>query len=466
MRSFNGDRQLFDYFLEKLKTIEFEDRNVSYKVLNIVEDRFYFKITKESIIKKEIIDKFAKNLYQDARNKLINYSNVTNEGDFIIPQNHSFDVSPSAFATLLLGIRSNITVLSLGKIIDKLLNTAPSNASEIDRLLENYVSLKEERRNIVGSQIFDLYNEIQFGNLYFENDSYLKELIQNAIRSGKSIILIGPPGTGKSKIAEKICNSLKVSNYFVTAHSEWSVHDTIGGYTLQDSKNLIFEPGHFLKTFANQDNKTNLKWLIIDEINRADIDKAFGSLFSTFSGNRSITEYKDQQGRKIVIQFGNNDFLDHNEYYTYFIHQDWRMIATMNSYDKASLFEMSYAFMRRFAFIPVMIPKEITETIIFNYLECWQIEDDEYSNKVSKLWNIINKIKPFGPAIIEDIYKYLLVSNGNFTGALIAYVIPQFEGIPQEDIKSFYSDVTSNELLDESGKEILASFIKDFFGPI
>jgi 5-methylcytosine-specific restriction protein B len=37
--------------------------------------------------------------------------------------------------------------------------------------------------------------------------------------------------------------------------------------------------------------------------------------------------------------------------------KDWRLIATMNTFDKASLFQLSYAFMRRFAFIEVPIPE-------------------------------------------------------------------------------------------------------------
>ena len=36
----------------------------------------------------------------------------------------------------------------------------------------------------------------------------------------------------------------------------------------------------------------------------------------------------------------------------------WQLIATMNVFDKSLLFEMSYALMRRFAFIEVTAPDE------------------------------------------------------------------------------------------------------------
>ncbi|MFC4799447.1 hypothetical protein ACFPA1_08755 [Neobacillus sp. GCM10023253] len=47
----------------------------------------------------------------------------------------------------------------------------------------------------------------------------------------------------------------------------------------------------------------------------------------------------------------------------------------MNAFDKASLYEMSYAFMRRFAFIPVGVPKNITEVLVETYLIQWELRN-------------------------------------------------------------------------------------------
>src|SRR5699024_9645387 len=116
--------------------------------------------------------------------------------------------------------------------------------------------------------------------LGFENYDILIEQITSAIRSGKHIIITGPPGTGKSKLAKEICKLYQVDSMMATAASNWSTYETIGGYRPDQEGNLYFDEGIFLECVKDkQTNEPKNKWLIIDEINRADIDKAFGSLF-------------------------------------------------------------------------------------------------------------------------------------------------------------------------------------------
>src|SRR5207248_698763 len=53
------------------------------------------------------------------------------------------------------------------------------------------------------------------------------------------------------------------------------------------------------------------------------------------------------------------------------IRQTWRVIATMNVFDKSLLFEMSYALMRRFAFIEVPSPQpEVFAAIVRGSVKC------------------------------------------------------------------------------------------------
>lgn len=54
---------------------------------------------------------------------------------------------------------------------------------------------------------------------------------------------------------------------------------------------------------------------------------------------------------------------------------------------------------------------------------------------LAEVWNIINKYRRVGPAIIEDIARYVSV-EGDYTSAVILYVLPQFEGVMENDIKN------------------------------
>lgn len=311
----------------------------------------------------------------------------------------------------------------------------------------------------------DFNTPLDFQDLYFSNPQKLKSQISIALKSGKSIILIGPPGTGKSKIAKKIAESYEVDSKMVTAMSDWSSYDTIGGYKPDESGSLYFEEGIFLSSFKSRDGLNRNQWLIIDEINRADIDKAFGPFFSVLSGDDVELGLKDDKRRNIEIIMEENieggmEGLE-AESNQYIIPRDWRIIGTMNTFDKTSLYEMSYAFMRRFAFIPVAIPKGIDETLVKDFFDLWKIDlDGIVCGQVAGLWRIINKYRKLGPAIIEDIGNYIQ-QGGDFTSALVIYILPQLEGLFEEQIDAFVGELRGLEFIED--QEDLIESVEDLF---
>lgn len=309
--------------------------------------------------------------------------------------------------------------------------------------------------------------KIETRRLFFENNDILLSQISTSLKSGKHIILVGPPGTGKSKLAKEICESYQVEYEFITAVSDWSTFDTIGGYRPNVDGSLYFDEGILLKVLKSKGNE-KLKWLIIDEINRADIDKAFGPFFSVLTGDKVTLSLKTDSGKNIKIFPEEENIQEITDDNIYVLPKDFRIIGTMNTYDKTSLYELSYAFMRRFAFIYVGIPKNIDENLVERFLNKWEIEDKTINNinlkeGLTEIWNIINKYRPIGPAIIKDIANFVSL-EGDYTSAIILYAFPQFEGVMESKIKQFVKELLSSNIKDFSvNKEVLFNFVEDFF---
>ena len=83
------------------------------------------------------------------------------------------------------------------------------------------------------------------------------------------------------------------------------------------------------------------KWLVIDEFNRADIDKAFGSLFTAL-------EYRD-----VGIKIPSDEKYEPD---TIRVPKDYRIIGTLNTRDKNYLYKMSDALSRRFEIVQISPP--------------------------------------------------------------------------------------------------------------
>lgn len=176
-----------------------------------------------------------------------------------------------------------------------------------------------------------------------------------ALESGKHIMLTGPPGSGKTSlaflVAELAKHTFRSNGYLAaTATTDWDVGDTIGRYW-STPEGPIFREGFILEAIQRG------RWLIIDEMNRADFDKAFGPLFTTFA-NQPVTLPFKRVGHSSYLSLVPPGAEAPPQTEAVTVPLRWRIIATINEFDKKTLYRMSFALMRRFAFIEVEPPED------------------------------------------------------------------------------------------------------------
>jgi len=169
---------------------------------------------------------------------------------------------------------------------------------------------------------------------------WLDEFI-DLLNEKPQVILYGPPGTGKTFLAQEVAEALAGPERvtLVQFHPSYSYEDFFEGYRPTPSAEggiaLALVPGPFRKVVdAARANPSEPHFLIIDEINRANLAKVFGELYF-------LLEYRE---RSIQLLYSSGD-----DAAAFSLPENVFVIGTMNTADR-SIALVDAAMRRRFLF--------------------------------------------------------------------------------------------------------------------
>ncbi|MFD7684889.1 DUF4357 domain-containing protein [Streptomyces sp. NPDC059781] len=195
--------------------------------------------------------------------------------------------------------------------------------------------------------------------LLVHGTEWLRE-VRDLLWDERQLVFYGPPGTGKTYLALKLAEFLgggPEQVKLVQFHPSYSYEDFFEGFRPQEdpeTREVAFRltagPLRELADLASREGNRHIPhFLIIDEINRANLAKVFGELYF-------LLEYRNKSVR---LTYSGDDFA---------LPPNLFVIGTMNTADR-SIALVDAAMRRRFAFVELSPRTEPTSGLLRRWLE-------------------------------------------------------------------------------------------------